>query len=200
MEHNEKIKDEIDSLHEMSVKTQKCIELLQEAFIHNKKRFLDECETITTDIHETEKMLTGRLLEKSRIEAAARNYIAVPGHLERIGDYIEDITKCQLKKINRDLIFSDRAMEETLQLLQKTKDVMKNTTDLILSRNEIISKYIIDSEDEIESDANKYATFHEDRMIEGLCTPEASSIYLQILDALKGIAWHARQISEKLTK
>jgi hypothetical protein len=34
--------------------------------------------------------------------------------------------------------------------------------------------------------------------VEGLCMPKASSLYVAILDDLKGIEWHTRQIAQKL--
>ncbi len=144
--------------------------------------------------------MTESIVELSQDEAVIKDYIAVPGHLERIGDNIDGMINCLNTKINGKIIFSDKAMDETNYLLQRVKEVLNNTGDLILARNTEIANYIVESENEIAGSANEYATSHADRMIEGLCLPEASSIYLHILDALKGIAWHARQIAEKLNK
>jgi Na+/phosphate symporter len=52
---------------------------------------------------------------------------------------------------------------------------------------------------EISRSASEFATMHEERLIEGLCMPKASPLFLDILDAIKGIAWHAKEIAEKLT-
>jgi hypothetical protein len=46
--------------------------------------------------------------------------------------------------------------------------------------------------------ANEYALFHEQRLIEGVWKPRASSLYLAMFDDLKWIEWHAWQIGEKL--
>ncbi len=200
MEKNKEMKDFINELQEMSTHVEECISLLEDAFEHNRKKSLDECEKIARDIHTSERILTETLVTLSKDNDSAKSYIPVPGHLERIGDHIEGIIHCLRTKVNGKIIFSDKAMDEMRSLLQRVKAVVNSTSDLILSKNKTISNYVVDSESAIESSANQFATFHEDRMIEGLCLPEASSIYLHVLDALKGIAWHARQIAEKLTK
>jgi hypothetical protein len=46
--------------------------------------------------------------------------------------------------------------------------------------------------------AIEYATLHEERLIEGSCLPVASAIYIYMLDIIKSIAWHAKEIALKL--
>ena len=46
----------------------------------------------------------------------------------------------------------------------------------------------------------EYATLHEERLIEGLCLPVASSLYINMLDSIKNIAWHAKEIATKLVE
>ncbi len=41
--------------------------------------------------------------------------------------------------------------------------------------------------------------YHSLRLIEGLCIPFASSLYINMLDEIKNIGWHAREIATKLT-
>ncbi len=188
----------LSKVHDMNRQVEKCISLLEDTLAYNRMKSLDECESIAGEIHRAEKELTGVLIKVSKENEEVKRYIAVPGHLERIGHRIEEIIGCLRTKVKGKIIFSEKAMEEATALLEKVKNIMHDSSDFIMSRNEFVAKYIIEAECEIEQNANKFATFHEDRMIEGLCLPEASSIYLHMLDALKGIAWHARQIAEKL--
>ncbi len=46
--------------------------------------------------------------------------------------------------------------------------------------------------------ADEYAIFHEDRLISGVCTPENATIYLDILDSFKSIAWHVGEITRNI--
>jgi hypothetical protein len=46
--------------------------------------------------------------------------------------------------------------------------------------------------------ASSYAEAHETRLIDGVCQPQASSAYLAILDSLREVARHSRQIAHRV--
>ncbi|GBD98300.1 hypothetical protein BMS3Abin07_00311 [bacterium BMS3Abin07] len=69
---------------------------------------------------------------------------------------------------------------------------MNTLSDYILARNIIITHYIKESGKEIEHIAPGFSTLHEERLIEELCTTKASSLYLHILDSIKGIVLACR--------
>ena len=72
-------------------------------------------------------------------------------------------------------------------LFEKTRDILTNTGDFILARNKLVASYIKESETSITHSANDFSTQHEERLIEGTCSPRAAPLYLGILDAFKGI-------------
>ncbi len=192
-------KELIGRLHTMSRSAEDCLYLLQNAFIYNSLKSLDECVAKAKEIHEHEKVFTKELIEEVQTDPDIRAYVSVPGHIERIGDYTEDIIGCIRTKISEGILFTDKAVSEVNFLVERLQEVLKNTSDIILARNRIIREYIKESAAEIGRSANEFATSHEERLVEGLCTPKASPLFLDIMDALKGIAWHAKEIAEKLT-
>lgn len=195
----ESLKTLVSKLCDMNGSTVECLDLLQNAFIHNSSKSLDASESKAKEIHQTEKTLTQELVEEVKNNPDAHVYVFVPGHLERIGDYLEDVIGCTRTKIKDGILFSDKAISEVVFLMQSTHEVLKNMGDLILMRNAIIGKYVKESQVEIGRSANEFATMHEERLIKGLCMPRASSLFLDIMGATKGIVWHAREIAEKLT-
>ncbi len=192
-------KELIERLHNMSRSTEDCIYLLQNAFIYNSSKSLDECEAKAKEIHESEKIFTKEIIEEVKVDRDMRAYVSVPGHIERIGDYIEDIIGCIRTKIREGILFTDKAVSEVAFLYERLQEVLKSTSDIILARNRIVREYIRESASEISRSANEFATMHEERLVEGLCMPKASPLFLDILDAIKGISWHAKEIAEKLT-
>jgi Na+/phosphate symporter len=192
-------KELIIKLYDMNQSAMECIYLLQNAFVFESSKSLDECETRAKEIHGTEKLLTEQLIENAKADPDLKVYVTVPGHTERIGDSIEDIIGCVRTKIRDGVLFSNKAVSETTFLMERLQDVLRNTSDIILSRNVILREYVKESAIEINRSANEFATMHEDRLIEGLCMPKASPLFLHMLDAIKGIAWHSREIAEKLT-
>jgi hypothetical protein len=185
----------IGKVHDMNQNAEKCIALLQHAFFRHNSKALDECEARIKELRKNEKALTTELLEGVKVDAKLSPYITVPGHLGRIAGSIESITRSLRIKIGEGILFSERAVTEVSFLLKRTEDVLKNTGDIILARNIIIREYLKDSADEISSKANEYATMHEERLVAGVCVPKGSPLFLEILDAIKGLIWHAREIA-----
>ena len=68
-----------------------------------------------------------------------------------------------------------------------------------MSKNVILREYVKKSTSEINRSADEFVTMHEGRLSEGLCMPIASPLFLHMLDAIKGIAGHAKETAEKLT-
>ena len=139
-------------------------------------------------------------MERAKGNPDLRVYIIVPGHIERIGHSIGNIIRCTRVKIREGISFSDRAVSEITFLMERLQEVLKNVGDIILARNVIIRKYVEESVAEIGRSADAFETTHGERLIEGSCTPEAAPLFLDILDAIKVIAWHSKEIAEKLTE
>lgn len=194
------LKELVGTLYDMNQSAGECIYLLQNALIYNSSKSLDECEARIKEMAKNEKTLTPEFVERAKGNPDLRVYVSIPGHLERIGNFIENITRCTRVKIRKGISFSDRAVSEITFLMERLQEVLKNVGDIILARNAIIREYVKESVTEIGRSADGFAITHEERLMYELCTPEASPLFLDILDAIKVIAWHAKEIAEKLTK
>ena len=192
-------KDLIGRLYQMSRDAGDCLYLLQTAFIYNSSKALDDCEAKAGEIRGQEEAVTRDLIEAVKADTGARVYLPVPGHIGRIAAHILDIAAGFRTRIGEGILFTDKAVSEVIFLLERLQDVLKNTGDIILVRNRIVRQYIGEAAADIGRSARDFATMHEERLVEGLCTPQASPLFLAILDSLKGIAWHAKEIAEKLT-
>ena len=184
----------------MSQNAGECVYLLQNALIYNSSKSLDVCEAKIKEIKDNEKILTPEFVERAKENLDVGVYVPVPRHIERMGHFIEDITRCTRMKIREGILFSDGAASEITFLMERMQEVLKKVSDMILARNAIIREYVKESVAEIGRSANDFATMHEERLIEGLCMPKASPLFLDILDAIKVVAWHAKEIAEKLTE
>jgi Na+/phosphate symporter len=194
------LKELISRLYDMNQSAGECIYLLQNALIYNSLKSLDECEAKIKEINASEKILTAEFVEKAKANPEVRVYVGVPGHVERIGHFIGNIVRCSRVKIREGISFSDRASSEITFLLERLQEVLKKVSDIILARNAIVREYVKESVAEMGWSADGFAATHEERLIDGSCTPEASPLFLDILDAIKVIGWHAKEIAERLTK
>lgn len=191
-------KDLLKVMHEMGNNAESCILLLQTAFIYNSSKPLKDCYEMVESIKMKEPEITKRIVELARDNPDLKPYVSVPAHLLRISESIEKLARLMEKKIRDGILFSDRAVTETTFLLQRLSEIIKPATDIILAPNVYLNRYIQESEAGVARRATEYATLHEERLITGECLPVASSIYINILDAIRSIAWHAKEISVKL--
>jgi Na+/phosphate symporter len=193
------VKELVSMLYDMNQSALEGVYLLRNALIYNSSKSLEECEDKIKAIIEGEKILTPAFAEKTK-GTGLRAYALVPGHIERIGHFIENIIRCTRVKIGGGISFSDRAVSEITFLMERLQEVLQNVGDIILARNAIIRDYIKESVAEIGRSADGFETSHGEKLIEGLCTPDAAALFLDILDAIKVISWHAKEIAESLTE
>jgi Na+/phosphate symporter len=194
------VKEYVLKIHNMSSEVEEALALLHNAFIYNKDSFIRNAEGYIEKIRKKEKELTTKLIEESATDETARLYSTVPVHIERMASNLEHIARSIDAKIKENLLFSDKAMIEINYLFTRVKEIISNVSDLILARNIFLANYIKESEKDIERTASEYATLHEERLIEGLCLPKASGVYVVLLDSIKRIAWNAKEIAQKLSK
>jgi len=186
---------------EMSEKTVAMLRTVHEAFRTQDHATLAAAEQLGREIHRREKALMDTLVSEAEVSTrppSKEDTVFVPMHLERAGDNIESLIGATRKMIVEGVLFTDRATREVNSLFEIALELLECVRDALRTGNRTLIRHILLAGQRCELMANEFALFHEQRLIEGVCLPRASSVYLAMLDYLKGIEWHARQIGEKL--
>jgi hypothetical protein len=189
---------ELMIFHEMMNNAEDCISSLQNAFFYNKLTPIKDCKSKISILKRTGADLTQEVKEKMIDDPDLKPYSSIPENLLKIVENTEKLVEFINKKIIESLLFSDKAVRESTFLLQRLIEILRPTSDIILARNIFLSMYVQESQVELEKSASGYATLHEDRLIKGICNPAASSLYINMLSAIKNIAWHSKEITVKL--
>jgi Na+/phosphate symporter len=168
-------------------------------------QFVEEASRLGRQVHKQEQGVLGRLASASATARALgasvdEDVIFVPMHLERIAENVERLGAATGRVVREGTLFTDRAVGEVSGLLAVAIEILEGVRDAIRTGNLVLVRYVIDAGRSCETRVNEYAHFHEKRLIEGVCQPRASSIYLMMLDDIRGIEWHARQIADKLQR
>ncbi|MBI4526705.1 MAG: Na/Pi cotransporter family protein [Deltaproteobacteria bacterium] len=193
-----------DEIHELSRKTVEMLRLTWNAFRRFDSRNLaPAAENLSREVHQAEKVLTERVVRNmpsghSDTEGE-QAFLLIPTHLERIGDNIELLIRAIDKVIQEGIPFSERANKEINTLFEKDIELLECVRDVIPTRNRVLIRSIIEEGRRFEEMADNFAVVHQQRLIEGVCVAKASSVYLAVVDYLKGIEAHARQIGQKLS-
>jgi Na+/phosphate symporter len=76
--------------------------------------------------------------------------------------------------------------------------LLENLPDLILTQNKLLAQRIGEEGRSMFKIANGYSEEHEERLIQGICMPKSSPIYLGIIESLKGVIGHVLEVSERI--
>ncbi len=188
-------RNELVILHDMITDAKECILLLQNAFIYHNAKLLKESKEKIAAMKKSSASLKRDMEQTVSYNPDMKPYALIPAHLSKIVDNIEKLSECVDKKNIESILFSERAVKETLFLLQRLNEILSPTADIMLARNTFLRMYIEESQAGVGKMATEYATLHEERLIKGVCLPISSSLYLIMLDTIKSIAWHTKEIA-----
>ena len=172
-----------------------------------------EAITATRPVHE----LTGRAVEAvqliwdafrhqdvDRIAAAERLLRHVRAHASRdapaqqIAASVGDLLASVRAMLEEALPFTERAMREINSLFDGGVELLECARDALATENRVLVRHILASSAHHAQLASDYAMAHQRRLVDGVCLPEASTVYLGLLENLKGVGHQARSIAEDL--
>jgi len=175
------------------------------AFNRNSRTDLEELkkikEGVDRDIKEATSQMEAALPGKSETEKTALLRLhSILSHLEIMSENIAGMAEPIRKKIQDDVLFTDKAFSQTNYLFNHQTGMLRSLLDIIKTDNDFLKKYVLEEGRVLIQLCLDVATEHETRMIEGLCMPQASPIFLAILDRMRLIWRHVLAIVKLLTK
>jgi Na+/phosphate symporter len=180
----------------------KLLELSFQGFRKNTEESLKAVEEVKKEIRKNSTELAHFLILKSssyeKGKEWAKPYLSMASSLDRMSYNMEGIVDRLRSMIQERILFSDRGVKEINDIFQEAMDLLKRLPDLILSQNKILAQHIGEQVRSVFKIANGYSEEHEERLIQGVCTPKSSPIYLGILESLKGIIAHILEVSGKI--
>jgi Na+/phosphate symporter len=176
-------------------------ELLYKSFVMPDPDKIKTCETLGAEIHNEEKDLTTAIVCSPRTtDAVLKTILLFPGKLERAGDLLESMLNVAKIKARDGIAFSDKAQAELAQLFDLLRDMIRNFRDLVSTLNPTLLEVLLSQQKQLAQMTLDFALTHEDRLISGLCSPKASSLYLDILDSVRNINRHFRDMTEAMQR
>jgi Na+/phosphate symporter len=146
-------------------------------------------------VHKHEEELTERLVAAPREVDGLR---FVPAHLQRVADAIQGLLRCLRTMDAEATVFTERGIREMNQLFERSTELLECARDLVLTGNRVLARHVEIESMRFQELASEFARAHEERLVDGVCLPTASSTYLTMLDYLREITRHARRIAERI--
>jgi len=180
----------------------KMLELAFEGFRRPTEKSFKEAMEIKDKIHHYSSELTTSVVSKTPSSEQgrvwAKPYLSIASSFDRMTYNIEGILDQLRTKAQNHILFSDRAVKEVNDVFQEAMRLLENLPDLILTRNKLLAQRIGEEVRSIFKIANGYSEEHEERLIQGICVPKSSPIYLGIIESLKGVIGHTLEVSGKI--
>ena len=132
--------------------------------------------------------------EKNELE---KKLLTLVPSLQKIAQAMETVLMRTKTKCGSAILFTEKGMNELTQVLSSVRDLARDTGDVIATGNPHLKSAVKTEMERIFAMADDFAIEHQQRLILGFCTPQASYLYVDMLDALKRIARELAYLSEK---
>lgn len=183
-------------------KEMELLELVFRGFRTLTEKAIQEADQVKREVWRDSSELTKFLIQKSSSQEKGREwvkpYLSMGSSFERMAYNMEGMIDRLKTMLNEHILFSDRAVKEVNDIFQVAMDLLESLPDLILTRNKFLAQHIGEQVRSILKIANGFSEEHEERLIQGVCMPKSSPIYLGFLESLKGIIVHILEVSGKV--
>lgn len=201
-----RLNDAVGKIAIMAETAQKMWQLTYQAFMEHSHDLVAEALKEEDKLNSMEKEITADLVNAGRTslteeeKSQAMVMADVVGDLELIGDYCKDILERIEIKIEEKLLFSDDGVKEYEDIYHKTEYALQEVVLALEIGSYDFLQEVLKSQEHIDSLVDKYRANHNRRMIEGLCSPFACNMFLNMLDFTAAVYYHTKKISRSLLK
>ena len=173
-----------------------------EGLVGGNRRNLEMARTREEVTDSLQYEITSYLAALSTKELSSEMSVELPvllhtiNDLERIGDHAVNIVEIAERKIEQKLSFTDFALAEIDQL-SKEAEQMCDYIIAALEKNDIeAAKSALVNEDNLNGMQIDFRRSHVQRMSEGVCTPEAGLIFIDLVDNVEKVGDHLTNIAQ----
>lgn len=118
--------------------------------------------------------------------------------IERVSDHADNISELSKVAIEKDLEFSQNAIEEITNIYTKAGENFKTALKCLEENNKENVSEIYKIEDEVDALEKLYKKTHMERLNKGKCTIDSGVLFLDLLTNLERVSDHACNIANQV--
>ena len=178
------------------------LELAFEEFRNPSEESLKEAEEVEDKIHQHSSELTSFIISKNpsgeKGKERIKPYLSIASSLGLLTYNIESTLDRVRGKSENHILFSDQAVKEVNGVFEQAVGLLGNLPNLFSTENKSLAQRVGEEGRSVIRMADAVSDEHEERLIDGVCVPEHSPIYLSIIESLKGVTVHTLAVSGKI--
>lgn len=180
--------------------TQDMVKMTMEGLYKNDAEILEKVYKNEEIVNQLQKDITTYMVDLGKGVLSEGESIMVPAminsinNIERTGDHTMDILKLIETKIERNLIFSETAIEELRALANLVDDMHNKLLSLLKLDSKDISE-IQKMEDRVDALHREFSDNHINRLEQGNCSVESGVVFLDMVSHFERIADRIYKVS-----
>lgn len=139
-----------------------------------------------------------KLLGDKEKDAIEQKYINLVPHLQRIALALDNLVDKMEVRVETRVLFSQKALDEIKHLMMAVGTEFTDVRDYCMTKNPILKEQIRVDMEKIRKLIDDYEIIHQNRLITGVCMPQASYLYIDMTDSLKRIAKELSVFADKV--
>jgi len=156
----------------------------------NKEEFREMLKSLVASV---QKIID----EKDKTEVQKQYLTLIPA-FQTIGLAMENLISKMETKLELKILLSEKALAEIKELYTILEEQFRDTRDYMTTKNPVLKSGIKAYWERIFTLVDEYAIIHQNRLIAGVCVPQASYLYLDIVDSIKRISRGLLDFAEKV--
>ncbi|MFW9850673.1 MAG: Na/Pi cotransporter family protein [Candidatus Thorarchaeota archaeon] len=121
--------------------------------------------------------------------------LAMLTDIERVGDLCENVGEFALERMKNGVAFSNSGTRDLTRMFKLVEETYERAIQALRTRNKEIAKDAEQMEDEVDVLERELKEAHRERMRDGVCMPEADTVFVETLRNLERISDHADNIA-----
>ena len=173
-----------------------------EGLVENNRRKLEMARTTEDVTDRLQYEITSYVASISTKEISDEMSAEVPvllhtiNALERVGDHAVNIVEIAERKIDQKLSFSESALAEIARLKDQAELMCDNIIAALENSNIEQAKAAQEKENNLNRMQVDFRRSHVQRMTDGVCSPEAGLIFIDLVDNVEKIGDHLTNIAQ----
>ena len=188
----------------MGKKANKALEYSMDSLLNKSIDSVEKTEKYEETVNILQKEILNYLLKlsKSSLSDEERNQVDslfnTVNDIERVSDHAENISELSSIVIEKDLSFSENAIEEMKNIYSKSQENFKKALKCLEENDKNMINIIYKLEDEVDALDKLYRKLHIERLNNGKCTIDSGVVFLDLLTNLERVSDHSCNIANRV--
>jgi len=167
-------------------------------FAGQKLNLLKESRSKFRGVWKNRLPVVEKLVEDKDKNEVEKSFVGALPHLQRVALAIDNLIDKMEVKIETRTLFSQKALDEIKQFMVAVGAEFTDVKDYCMTKNPILKEQIRVDVEKIRKMIDEFEMIHQNRLITGVCMPQASYLYIDMIDSLKRMAKELAVFADKI--